>query len=48
MEPESSILHSQGLSDNPYSEPNQPIPRIDTYFCKVHSNIDLPSTLRSS
>ena len=30
---------SQGLTNNP-------IPRIDTYFFKVHSNITLPSTPR--
>ena len=36
--------HSQGLSNNPYSEQNQPF--IDTYFFKVRSNIVLPSTPR--
>ena len=39
---------SQGLSNNPYSEPNHPVPRIDTYFFKFHSNIVLPSTPRPS
>ena len=38
MEPGGSILHSQGLSNNPYPEPKQP---IDTYFFKIHSNIVL-------
>jgi hypothetical protein len=38
--------HSQGLSNNPYPEPNQPNPRIDTYLFKVHSNIVLLSTPR--
>ena len=28
--------------------PNQPIPHIDTYFFKVHSNVLLPSTPRHS
>jgi hypothetical protein len=38
--------HSQqGPSNNPYPEPKQkPIPRIDTYFFKIHSNTVLPST----
>ena len=35
------MSHSQGLSNNSYSEPNQPITRIDTYLFKVHSNIVL-------
>ena len=37
MEPRGSMLHSQGLSNNPYPEPNQPNYRIDTYLFKVHS-----------
>ena len=44
MNPGGSMSHSQGLSNNPYPEPNQPIPRIDTYFFKIHPNIVLPST----
>ena len=32
---------SQGLSNNPYFELIQPIPRTDTNFFKVHSNIVL-------
>ena len=44
IEPKGSMSHSQGLFNNPYLESNQPIPRIDTYFFKVHSNIFLPST----
>ena len=32
------MLHSQGLSNSPYPEPN-PIPRIDICFLKIHSNI---------
>ena len=31
--------HSQGLSNNSYPVPNNPIPRIDTYLFKVHTNI---------
>ena len=46
MEPGGSIPHSQGLSNNPYTEPNQPNSRIDAYLFKVHSNIVLPSTPR--
>ena len=46
MEPGGSMPHSQGPSNNPYPEPNQPIPRIDTYLFKIHSNIVLPSTAR--
>ena len=45
MEPGGSMPHSQGLSNNPYPEPNQPISsRIDTHFFKIHSNIVLPFT----
>ena len=32
---------SQGLSNIPYPEPNQPILRIDAYLFMVHSNIVL-------
>ena len=46
MEPGGSMPHSQGLSNNSYPEPNNPIPRIDTYLFKVHSNIVLPSMPR--
>ena len=46
MKPEGSMPQSQGLSNNPYPEVNQPIPRIDTYFFKVNSNVVLPSTPR--
>ena len=31
--------NSQGISKNPYPEPNQSNSYIDTYFFKVHSNI---------
>ena len=42
------MAHSQELFYNPYPEPNNPIPRIDTYFFNVHSNIVLPSMPRLS
>ena len=45
MESGGSMLHSQGPSNNPYLSRINPIPRIDTYFFKVHSNIVLPSLL---
>ena len=46
MEPRGSMLHSQGLSDNPQSRINQ-IPRTDTYFFKIYStrNFVLPLSL---
>jgi len=43
MEPGGSMSNSQELSNNPYPES---IPRTDTYFLTVHSNIALPSTPR--
>ena len=36
MEPGGSMPHSQGLSNNPYPEPNQPNYRIDTYLFEVY------------
>ena len=48
MEPGGSMSHSQRLSNNPYPEPNQQIPRIDSYLFKIHSNIFkalLPSSI---
>ena len=39
MEPGGSMPHSQGLSNNPYPDPNQPNFRTDTCFFKIHSNI---------
>ena len=41
-------MHLQGHSNNPYPELNNPIPGIETYFFKVHSNIVHPSTPRSN
>jgi hypothetical protein len=46
MEPGGSMQHLQGLSNNPYPESNNPIPRTDTYLFKVHPNIVLPPTPR--
>ena len=43
MEPGDSMPHSQGLIIPILSRIN-PIPRVDTYFLKVQSNIVLPST----
>ena len=40
------MSHSQGLSNNPYSEPNQPN-SSNTYSFKIYSNIVLPSTPRA-
>ena len=41
MEPGGSMVHLQESSNKPYNEPNEPISRIDTYFVKIYSNIDL-------
>ena len=42
MEPGGSIPHSQGLSNNPYPESNQP---NSLYRYLFHYNILLPSTV---
>ena len=42
-----TLLHLKELSNNPYPDPNQPMPRIDTYFFKINFNIVLPSTPRT-
>ena len=42
------VNHSQGLSNNPYPEPNQPMSRINTCFFKIHPSTVLPSTPRPS
>ena len=44
VEPGGSMPFSQGLSNN-LSQIN-PVPRIDTYFFKIYSDIFLPSRLR--
>ena len=45
MKPGGLMPHSQGPSNNPYPELNQPNSTYYTFFFKVHSNIVLPSTL---
>ena len=45
MEPGDLMSHSQGLSNNPYPEMNQPKSLNGTYFFKIHSISVLPSTL---
>jgi hypothetical protein len=48
MEPESTMPHSQEFSNNRYPELSYPnsVPRIETYFFKIHSNIVFPSMPR--
>ena len=41
MESGGSVPHPQGLSNNPYLEPNQSNSSIGNYFFKIHSNIVL-------
>ena len=41
MEPEGSMPHSQGLSNNPYPKPNYP--NYSDYSLKINSNIVLLS-----
>jgi hypothetical protein len=48
LKPGGSMLHSQGLSNNPYPEPNQPNSSSDTHFFKIRSNIVLPFMTRPS
>ena len=51
MEPGGSILHSQGLSNNPYPEPNHSISRSDTCFFQFililssHLRLGLPKDI---
>ena len=45
MEPKGLMPHAQVLV---IQNRINPIPYIDTYFFKIHSNIILPSTLRPS
>ena len=51
MEPEGSMPHSQGLSNNPYPERINPIPHIDMYFLtsililSSHIRLSLPKGL---
>ena len=48
MEPGGSMSHEQGLSNNLYTEQINSIPRTDSHFFKIHSNIVLRSTPRPS
>ena len=48
MVPGRTMLHSQGLSNNPYLEPNQPNSSYPHFFSKIRSNITLPTTTRPS
>ena len=43
-----SMLHSQGLANNPILSGLNPIHRIDSYFFRIHCNIVLPPTPRPS
>ena len=49
MEPEGSWKHSQRSANCPYPGPSRSSPKVPTYhFLKLHHNIYLPSTTRSS
>ena len=48
MGPGGSMPHSQGLSNNPYPESNEPTSLHYNYFFMIHFNIVLPSTPRPS
>ena len=49
MESGDTMPHSQGLSNNPYPEPDQPNSLYwYLFFFKIYSNIVLPSTPRTS
>ena len=43
MEPGGSMLHHKGSKIIPILSRINPIPRINTYFFMIHSNIVLPS-----
>ena len=40
----SSVLHSQGFSNNPWTKQNQ-TSHIDKYFFKIHPSVDLKLSL---
>ena len=48
MEPESSLLHAQEPATSPYPEPDQSSPCPPSHLLRVHFNVTLPSTPRSS
>jgi hypothetical protein len=48
MEPEGLSPCSQELATCPYPEPNESNPHPQTLFPKIHLNVILPSTPRSS
>ena len=48
MQSEGSLPHSQQLATCPYPQPDQSSPCCPFHFFKIHFNIILPSTSRSS
>jgi hypothetical protein len=48
VEPEGSLLCSQGHATGSYPEPDLSSPQLPTLFPKIHSNITFPSTPRYS
>ena len=48
MKPEVQCRNHKGSPVIPILNRTNPIPRIDTYFFEIHSNIVLPSTPRFS
>jgi hypothetical protein len=48
MDPEGSLSYSKQPATGPYPKPDESIPHSPHYFSKIHANIILPSTPRSS
>jgi hypothetical protein len=48
MEPELSFLSSREPATGPYLEPHESTPTTPSYLVKIHFNIILPRTSRSS
>jgi hypothetical protein len=48
MEAERALPCSQQPATGPYPEPDESSPHLPTCLCKIHSNINFPSTTRSS